>query len=326
MNDVTVSEIETEVVNTDLYAMSDEELLNTTSPEPMQSNEVMGENPEPLETEATEDKPDIAIPSLDEPTEEIDYKAFYETMTKPFKANGRELQIHNADDAIRLMQQGANYSKKMEELKPKKALLKALEENGLADKDKLGYLIDLANKDPKAIAKLVQESEIDLYEFDTSQADDYQPNLQIHEPTAFEETLNEVTSQYPQMYEVVRDMTVWDDESKDILYNEPNILKAIAEQKQSGFYDNVMAVIEQERMLGRMTDMSMLQAYALVESKLMARQQPNSFTGTRPNQPNTQTNSDKKRSAGMPNGTQTPSTNPINILAISDEELLKLNL
>ena len=127
------------------------------------------------------------------------------------------MQISNVDDAIRLMQQGANYSKKMEELKPKRALIKTLEQHGLTDKEQLGYLVDLANKDPKAIAKLVKESGIDLYEFDVEQANEYSPNLQIQEPTAFEDIVSEITANNPDAIDVLNTIGQWDDETKDFL-------------------------------------------------------------------------------------------------------------
>ena len=43
------------------------------------------------------------------------------TLTKPFKANGREIQITKPEDMISLMQKGLNYVKNMTELKPLKS-------------------------------------------------------------------------------------------------------------------------------------------------------------------------------------------------------------
>lgn len=312
----------------DLYALSDEELLNQSfTDEPMQENVE-----EPEQTQDDVDKsgelPQDVVEteeqtsSADEPSDEVDYQAFYETMTKPFKANGREVQIKNADDAIRLMQQGVNYSKKMEELKPKRVLLKVLEEQGLADKEKLGYLIDLANKDQKAIAKLIKESEIDLYDFDTQQADDYSPNLELKEPSAFEDIVSEITANDPSMVETLSLMGQWDNESKDILFNEPNILKVIAQQKANGFFDRVVDMVENERMLGRMTDIPYLQAYSEIEAKLLAQEQSNSFTGTRPTV-NDNSNVDKKKRASMPNSGGNAQNTGFNPLTATDEELIQ---
>ena len=243
-------------------------------------------------------------------------------MTKPFKANGRELSITNADDAVRLMQMGANYSKKMEQLKPKQALLKVLEENHLDNQERLGYLLDLANKKPEAIAKLIKESEIDLYEFDIEQAEGYAPQLTITEPTAFEDTLQELLASNNSMYEVVNHMGTWDSQSKEAIFNEPNILRAVSEQKANGMYDKIVDTIETERMFGRLTNMPYLQAYGIVEQQLMNN--ANKFTAPRPTNKPDDSNLDKKKKAGLPNGSNATTQEQFNALSISDEDLLKM--
>lgn len=322
----------------DLYALSDEELMNEDlSGEPMQEDvQTQEAEPQTQETVAHDTQTADEVVEEEETTQseetdevsEIDYKAFYETMTKPFRANGREVQISNVDDAIRLMQQGANYSKKMEELKPKRALIKTLEQHGLTDKEQLGYLVDLANKDPKAIAKLVKESGIDLYEFDVEQANEYSPNLQIQEPTAFEDIVSEITANNPDAVDVLNVIGQWDDETKDFLYNKPDGLRIFAEHKANGFFDKVVGIIENERMFGRMTDKTYLEAYADIEAMLNAQNtqqsKPQSFTGTRPNQNKPmQVSNDKKRKAGMPNSANTAQTTTFNPLTITDEELIQ---
>lgn len=322
-----------------LYAMSDEELMSAsislTEPETTpETDDVEKEDTdktdEPMQesqehSEESEEEKD-SLESTDETDKEVDYKAFYETMTKPFKANGRDVQITNADDAIRLMQQGANYSKRMEELKPKRALIKALEDNGLADKEKLGFLIDLAKKDTKAIAKLIKESEIDLYDIDTEQADSYQPNYQITEPTAFEDVMNELVSNDPSFIDTLTLMGNWDTTSKDAMYNQPEMLREIARQKANGSFDKIVAIVENERMLGRMTDIPFLQAYAQVESQVLNNQQ--SFTAPRPNQnQSADNNADKKKKASTPTNTKGASTQILStsdLYKLSDEEIIKL--
>ena len=81
----------------------------------------------------------------------MDYSKFHELITKPFKANGREITITDPKDVVSLMQRGIDYSRKMEKLKPNLALVKTLEEHGLTDKEKLGYMVDLLNKKPEQL-------------------------------------------------------------------------------------------------------------------------------------------------------------------------------
>lgn len=330
-----------------LYDLDDEALLNTNleelHQEPEQATEATVEQPEQQEqtdgtdvpneteeatesnTEQTETDTDTTDEVTDTDTQTdtpVDYEAFYKEMTKPFKANGRELSITNADDAVRLMQMGANYSKKMEQLKPKQALLKVLEENHLDNQESLGYLLDLANKKPEAIAKLIKESEIDLYEFDVEQAEGYAPQLTITEPTAFEDTLQELLASNNSMYEVVNHMGTWDSQSKEAIFNEPNILRAVSEQKANGMYDKIVDTIETERMFGRLTNMPYLQAYGIVEQQLMNN--ANKFTAPRPTNKPDDSNLDKKKKAGLPNGSNAKTQEQFNALSVSDEDLLKM--
>ena len=256
----------------------------------------------------------------------VDYEEFHHALTKPFKANGKQIQITDPNDAIRLMQMGANYSKKMQELKPKQALIKTLEANGL-DETKLAFAIDLLNKKPEAIAKFVKDNDIDSYEIDENLADDYNPNLQITEPTAFEDTVQELVDTYDGFNDLLSTTMSWDNDSKRAIYNEPNILRAIAEQKQLGIYDTIMAELEKEQLLGRINK-PFLEAYVDIESKLLAQQQANQsqtqqkrFVDSRPSGHNDK--KDKKRqavgTAKTPNATQPP----FDPLKVSDEELLK---
>lgn len=333
-----------------LYALSDEELLsadlsslnqvkeeqdetNTSSDEPMQSNEQTADNENnqdsfnEQDSKEEESHSDATLSNGDsDSNDEIDYKAFYESMTTPFKANGREVQITNANDAIRLMQQGVNYSKRMEELKPKRALLKALEDNGLDDKDKLGFLIDLSKKNPQAIAKLVKDSGLDVYELDNEQLEEYQPNLTLTEPNAFEDMVYELSSNDPNFMEALSHIGNWDNESKTILFNKPEFLRVIAEQKASGFFDKVVNIVDNERLFGRLKDMSYLQAYSQIETLLL--EQEKSFTAPRPEQSSQETSTDvnKKKKASTPtNGTSSNQTlTQSDLYKLSDDELIKL--
>lgn len=301
---------------------SEEVVVEQEVSEPTQTNE---QTETPLDETATEtNETEVVEPEVTA----IDYQAFYETMTKPFKANGREIKIENADDAIRLMQMGANYSKKMESLKPNLGLVKLLEQNGLTNKEQLAFLVDLKNKKPEAVAKFIQESNIDLYDFDASIAENYTPsaNVELAEPTAFESTLEELLEQSPEFNQVLTQMSGWDSKSKSILYDEPKILRELATQQANGLYDKIVNVVESERLLGRLTDMTYLEAYATVETMLKAKQQENKFVAPKPQNTKPSTNSDKKLNAGMPQKAVNAKGELVDLSALSDDEIMKLIL
>lgn len=273
-----------------------------------------------------------------------DYKSFYEQVTRSFKANGKEIQVTNPDDMITLMQQGVNYSKRMAGLKPSLGVLKTLEQHGLMDLDKLGYLIELHNQKPEAIAKLVKDSGIDLYSFDTEQANDYTPpKMQVTEYSDLETTINELQAS-SKTFSKVLDSVVneWDEQSKQILSDNPQLLRVMDNQAENGLFEKITNAIEYEKMMGRLGNTPYIEAYRMLESQFLQanqtqvmqqptqpqvqKQQPQSFTAPRPTVQKQQSNSntEQKRKAANP---QTSSTNKQQLdfdpLRISDEEFLK---
>lgn len=75
---------------------------------------------------------------------EVDYAAEYKRLIgTPIKANGKEITIDSVDDAIKFIQMGANYYKKVEQLKPAQKIVSMLEKAQLLDESKLSFAIDL---------------------------------------------------------------------------------------------------------------------------------------------------------------------------------------
>ena len=208
-----------------------------------------------------------------EDADALDYKAEYNRLLAPFKANGRDIAVKSVDDAITLMQMGANYNKKMAALKPNLKLLKMLENHGLLDEAKLSYLIDLDKKNPDAINKLMQESGLDPLDLDAEKAGAYKPSTykvddreveldavldEIQESPSYNRTLDIVSRQ-------------WDGSSKQVIADTPQILKVINAHVQSGIYDLISQEVENERTFGRLQGLSDIEAYRQVGDKLHAQ-------------------------------------------------------
>lgn len=203
----------------------------------------------------------------------IDYKREYERLLAPFKANGRDIQVKSVDDAVALMQMGANYNKKMAALKPNLKLMKMLENSGLLSEEKLSYLIDLDKKNPAAISKLVKDSGIDPLELDTEKAGGYKPNSYAvdERELALDEVLAEIqdTPSYNRTLDVVSNK--WDAASKRIVAENPQLLKVINDHVDRGIYDLISKEVESERLFGRLSGISDLEAYRQVGDALQAR-------------------------------------------------------
>ncbi|TXH15236.1 MAG: hypothetical protein E6R03_07550 [Hyphomicrobiaceae bacterium] len=208
------------------------------------------------------------------PSTPEEYKAAYETIMAPFKANGRMHQPKSLNDAIALMQMGANYNRRMAGLKPHLKLLKTLEHHQLLDEEKINFLVDVSKGTPEAISKLIKDRNLDPMELDSAKADGYK---QSHRPVSDQEiqldnVLDDLKAKGGQHYN--RLVTVLaddlDDASKVIVGNNPSVLNVLHEHMENGVYDIVKAEVDNERMLGRLTDLSDLAAYKQVGDALDA--------------------------------------------------------
>jgi len=277
----------------------------------------------------------------EESGEAVDYKAEYEKLLAPFKANGKELRVGSVDEAVQLMQMGANYNKKMAALKPNLKLLKVLEKNQLLDESKISYAIDLMQKKPEAIKQLLKESGMDPLDINLEEGSEYKPELrtvddreleldsvldEIKDTPTYRETLNVVTSK-------------WDGPSKQIVAQEPQLLKVINDHMASGVYQLISQEVESERMFGRLNGLSDLEAYRQVGDAIHARggfdhlaskQSQNQSVApapetTPPKKVDSRQLNEKKRAASStrqaPQSTAAPDYNP---LAMTDEEFERL--
>lgn len=292
------------------------------------------------EAEDTSEEDDLGSDESDEAGEsdetgqesgDVDYESFYKAMTAPFKANGKEMQVDNPEDAVRLMQMGANYNKKMSSLKPNLKLMKMLDNNGLLDEGKLSYLVDLDKKNPDAIKKLVQDSGIDTYDLEGDV--DYKPKSYSvdDKELALDDALDEIkqTDTYAKTLNVVS--KEWDASSKQIIADNPHLLTAINEQIGNGVYDQITAEVEKDKMLGRLSGLSDIEAYRQVGDRLFSQGNFNQDTPptaespepTKQTSPRAKQTAKRKRAAASPRSaaaSQNPSFNP---LAMSDEEFEK---
>ena len=340
--------------DTTLAAMSDEDFLSAVATSPVTEpipTEQAAETPEakevksvPAETTveevpatptgvpAEEAKGTEGVPQdTNKPeTQEVNYREFYEQMTKPFKANGREIQITKPEDMISLAQKGLNYVKNMTELKPIKQLNALLNQHGITQED-LGLLIELKQKKPEAIAKIVKESGVDIYGLDVDEADKYVPNAPQapHINEALEATLEELKVSSPVFNQTIQVVgNQWDDSSRNMIAEHPQLLRIIDAQMADGTFAKIDSVVQYERALGRLVGLSDLEAYVEVERRLqqvgsqptpvvVASQQP---VGTSKQQ---QVNNQRKSAAPPRAVKETVVNQPINSHALSDDEFLK---
>lgn len=194
---------------------------------------------------------------------ELDHKAEYKRLMEPFKAAKRMVTVGSVDDARRLMQQGVDYSRKMELMKPHLRALRTLEKAELLDPDRINFLIDLHKKDPAAIKKLLKDADIDPMTVSNEDSDSYTPT--DHAISEAELGVREVldnikdSDSFTETVDVISNQL--DKASREKLQGNPEVIATIHEHIEAGVYTKVMDKVKNERLFGRLSGLSDLDAY-----------------------------------------------------------------
>lgn len=228
---------------------------------------VEGEQQQP----AAEPAPVVETPPVTEETPP-DYKAMYEGLLAPIKANGKEIKLNSHAELVQLAQQGANYTRKMQDLAPHRKTLLMLENNGI-DQEKLSFAIDLLKKDPAAIQKLLKEGEINPLDIDTEAAPTYQGgNHHVTDEQAnFCAALDDASTSETGRVVLQAINGTWDQASKELLFQQPDIINHMIVQQEAGFYERIAGEVDRRRVLGQLpAGMNFLQAYKTVGDQMVA--------------------------------------------------------
>jgi len=310
-----------------------------------EDNEQQSEEQQDQTTEAyqADDQGETASEDTETHSKEINYKEEYEKFMAPFKAAKRQIKPDSPEDMRRLAQMGADYSRKMEAMKPYQRVIKTLEKNGLLDIEKVNFLIDLEKKNPEAIKKFLRDNDIDPMRMDLESDTEYKPTDHMigDKELELDAVLDEIRDTPPFTRTVKTITEDWDSASKQVLMGNPSIIKDINEHIGNGMFDQVIAQMEHERTFGRLKGLSDLEAYKTVGDAIHAAggfNQPNqSGTSTSGN-----TNQDfsqdsgsrfskedelrnRKKAASPTKGNASTGKPKLNLAAMTDEQIEKLN-
>lgn len=290
----------------DVLEQSDEDFLNSSQPQedytppteepqddPEETETVESDTPDPVdeseentseqvveggEDENDEDDANDAAGNREaeseikeEPKAEKGNEAESENSFKPvtLKVKGKEVEVKTAEEAIRLMQQGLDYSNKSAQLKKHKRIIQTLERSNV-DNDKLNLALEVLQGKPEAIAKLVQQHNLQEHNF--FEETQYQPNdhLVSENEVAVREAFEEIQTSphYQSVVDVVS--TKWDDRSANEFVKNPQYILALEEQMANGTYDKVVALMERERAINgsAVSHLSDLELYSAIGSEL----------------------------------------------------------
>ena len=162
------------------------------------------------------------------------------------KANGKEFEM-TLDELKQTASKGMDYLKKTTALKPYRTMIAAMEENKVSPED-INLLIDLKKGNKEAIAKLIKENEVDVY--DLPEANDYRPQEYRQSETALD--MKEVLSTISKDAEFSRTSEIYsafDDQTKAFLNEDPSRIAGLHNDIKTGVFDKVLPLAEKKAMI-----------------------------------------------------------------------------
>ena len=290
---------------------------------------------EPVSTVITTDETTSTTEVPATETAPIDYKAFYESVTQEYKANG---QVHpgvkDPEKFIKALQMATDYANKTAALKPIVRKAKLLE--GLSDED-LTEMLEFKKGNPEVIKKALKQHNIDPMLVDLENIN-YQPHSVVptSEQVEFQTTIDTLAKNhelFSKLDTVV--MNQLDEKSKSqLLSGDGSFLKALAEEMKIGRFDIVMPMVQQNKLFNpeKFYGMTDLDIYITLAEQYEASKQA-TVTPTVPANTIAQVNPVKavdpdieaKRDAASITTTTTNKAKPsYDPAKLSDEEFLKL--
>ena len=331
-NAIEDTQVTTTTASTEPTITTDESVTAPATNTEVTNNE---KSQEPVSTVITTDETTSTTEVPATETAPIDYKAFYESVTQEYKANG---QVHpgvkDPEKFIKALQMATDYANKTAALKPIVRKAKLLE--GLADED-LTEMLEFKKGNPEVIKKALKQHNIDPMLVDLENIN-YQPHSVVptSEQVEFQTTIDTLAKDhelFSKLDTVV--MNQLDEKSKSqLLSGDGSFLKALAEEMKIGRFDIVMPMVQQNKLFNpeKFYGMTDLDIYITLAEQYEASKQA-TVTPTVPANTIAQVNPVKavdpdieaKRDAASITTTTTnkakPSYDPVKL---SDEEFLKL--
>lgn len=191
------------------------------------------------------------------------YKEAYDYIMQPFKASGKDFQLKDFHDARSLMQQGIDYTRKQQQLKPRLIEMRTLENNGMLG-DNLNYAIELFQGKPEAIKKLIQDKKIDVNSLVSKTTDEWGNPVENQENnntyTPMEHRISEEQYNTKEMLDTLRESPKYNDmvsylntvDSQSLLkfYEDPKAMKGLITFMEDGVHDKILQELTYARTTG----------------------------------------------------------------------------
>ena len=271
-------------------------------------------------------------------TTQIDYKAFYETVTQDFKASGKTMPgVKEPEKFIKALQMATDYALKTAALKPVLKRVKMLEE--VSDED-LAEMLDFKKRNPEVIKKALKEANIDPLELDMDKVN-YVPQVQMISDSEydFRETVDELSkdAKFNDTRQLI--LSGLDAKSKELALTDTRVLKALHQEVVSGRIEQIQAKALELRTFDSVdSSITDLELYATIArqmdqnsstitqsnpSAVSAQVVSNTPTKQVTKEPNPELE-DKRARAGIQTKPQSKVVKKYDPTKLSDDEFLKL--
>lgn len=248
------------------------------APEPAQApeegekkEEAPAPAPEPQEPAKEAPKEAPKAPASKPAESGVDYKAAYERIMAPIKAAGKTVQLQSVEEAVALIQKGADYTRKMQELGKDRRYVMMLGNAGLLDEKTLDRLIAVSKGDKEALKSLLQELKVDPVDIDTTKENKYQAGAHVvSDSTAKLQSAIDDLQASAEGRETLTVIKEWDAESKQVFGQHPQLLETIHQQRLSGVYARITAEMDRRRTLGQLPDQPFLASYKQIGDEFLA--------------------------------------------------------
>jgi len=189
------------------------------------------------EPEAEEEQPETDTDEVEEDVQPI--------QKRKFKANGLEYEF-TPDEIMeqfpRVFGQAMDYTKKMQQIKPWRKTIDAIEQAQLSQED-INLAIDVLKGDKDAIGELLKRTGIDALDLDTEESN-YVPKDYGRDETALalKDVVDEISAdpEYAVTQKVLTNE--WDENSWSTMTQDPQMIKALHIDVKSGVYNKVQPI------------------------------------------------------------------------------------
>ena len=202
------------------------------------------EDAKKLEQSTTDSNTDGKDDKVDEPAKDADNSepGDVKPQTHKYKANGQDFEFTDEEMKAQFGQvfgQAMNYTQKMQELKPWRTTISAMEDNKLTHED-VELLISAKAGDMGAINKLMEQSGVNPMDLDAESAEQmYQPKQ--YGSSELEIEINDIVKDIGRDPEYATTQDVlsnrWDQQSRDAFLDNPSLIRKLHTDVKSGDFD-----------------------------------------------------------------------------------------